>query len=396
MKGKRWCLLLASILMMVMPYAAYGKKTSVRTLDELQRSSQVSGITIIIKKHIDLNHATINLVAGNELTFKGGSLSNGVVVGNDTRLKAVRKNVFHDCTITGTWQAECACSTMFDDSMETMALLTSMTALSPVLRLKANRQYPIHAQGETLYAEAIEADGKEKPTLAFHTTSPNVDGLLIRGNNVVLRNLTVTDDYDMANDACYGANKQTSGNTISVKGQNNMVESLTIEGCDFRGGTSSSWVASSQTKNCLVENCTFTGYMADHGVYCSMKVESYQVKNCQLRDITHASGVFKVRTSRNLRRYDITNVVAHNMNSYLAMLALLETPEAEVTLDRIRVTKDAGNASVFYGFCFNDETKSLAGHGYNVGKITLSNCEFVKDMRMKRKITNSRFSQALG
>lgn len=369
-------LLLIISLFLFVPCVSYAKRINVHTLEELMLAANKSNNTIVVRKHIDLEKNRVILSKNSVMRFKCGSLKNGIIEGNQTYLKGTKKNVFRDCTIAGTWNTVCAYSSMFDNDLETMTLLKNMSVLSPVLRLSADRAYRIHAQGETLFAEVIEAEGKEKPTLIFHTTAPNVEGLLIKGKNVILRNLIVTDDYDEKNDALYGANKQTSGNTISVKGVKNAVETLIVDGCDFQGGTSSSWVASSQTKNCRVENCTFTGYMADHGVYCSMKVETYQVKNCKLRDITRASGVFKVRTSKNLHSYSIINVDAHNMNSYLGMLSLMETPEAEVTLNHICVTKDEDNNSVFYGFCFNDETKSLMGKGYNASRITFSYCTF--------------------
>lgn len=376
MIGKRFYLLILWIVIFIFPYYAYGKTMNVYSINDLMKASQVSDITIVVRKHINLNKIEINLAPSCELRFRGGSLRNGILVGNQTKLNAVRWNCFHDCTINGTWKAGCVYSTMFDEDQETLALMRNMSNISSVLRFSANRVYNIDAQDESIKSEIIESDGKVKPTFAFHTTDPNVSGIVLIGKQVILRNLIITDDYDVNNDIKYGTNKPTIGNTIAVKGPNNIVETLIIEDCDFRGATSSSWVASSQTKNCRVEGCTFTGFMADHGVYCSMKVETYLVKNCQLRDITRASGVFKVRTSEKLRTFIICNIEAHNLNSYLAMLSMLETPEAEVQLDNIRVTKDADNTSVFYGFCFNDETKSLAWKGYNANKITVRNCVF--------------------
>lgn len=371
---ERWFLIL--IIFLFVPYGLYAKRINVHSLDELVGAAKIRNSTIVVKKHIDLEKCKVIFSKGCTLKFKNGSFSNGIVVGNQTVLKNNRKNIFHDCTIAGTWQGGDAYSSMFNVDMGTMQLLQNMSCLSPTLKLSANRSYSVNAQQDTIQVEVIEADGKVKPTISFHTTAPNLAGVVLRGRNVKLRNLVITDDYDEKNDAIYGENMPTIGNTIAVIGPKKIVETLNIEGCEFRGGTSSSWVASSQTKNCIVENCTFTGYMADHGVYCSMKVENYYVKNCVLRDIPRSRGVFKVRSSNNLSSYSIKYVDAHNLNGYLGILSLMETPEAEVQLDHIRVTKDDGNPSVFYGFCFNDESKELSGNGFNINSISLSNCFF--------------------
>lgn len=369
-------LLLIISLFLFVPCVSYAKRINVHTLEELMRAASKSNNTIVVRNHIDLEKNLVVFSEGCVLRFRSGSFSNGILVGNQTVLKKNRKNVFHDCTIAGTWQLDYAYSTMFNVDMETIQLIRNMSCLSPTLKLSADRSYSINAQQDTIQLEVIEADGKVKPTIAFHTTAPNLAGVVLMGRNVTLRNLVITDDYDEKNDAIYGENKPTIGNTIAVIGPKKVVESLSIDGCEFRGGTSSSWVASSQIKNCVVEHCTFSGYMADHGVYCSMKVENYQVKNCELRDIPHSRGVFKVRSSNNLFSYCIKYVDAHNLNGYLGILSLMETPEAEVQLDHIRVTKDDGNPSVFYGFCFNDESKKLSGKGFNTNSISLSNCFF--------------------
>lgn len=358
------------------PFVAQGKRVYLRTLDELVIAEQYENCTLVVKNEIDLKKCIVKLPSRSVLTFKGGSLKNGTVVGAKTKIQSSRECVFHDCKIEGEWSAKWAYSSMFDDDVDAMTLLKNMSCISKVLRLSANRSYIIHSQGEEVAVEVIEAESKIKPTIYFHTTDPNVSGIVLRGNRVTLRNLIIRDDYDEKNDALYGANKPTIGNTIAVGGLNNTVETLTIEGCDFSGGTSSSWVASSQVKNSLVKGCSFSGYMADHGVYCSMEAETFIVENCSINDVTHVSGLFKVRTSDKLRKFKLSNVKAHNYNGYLAMISLLETPDAEVILENIKVTKDVGNNSVFYGFCMNDETKSLLGRGYNARSITLSNCQF--------------------
>ena len=369
-------LLLVIGIFLFVPCVSYAKRINVHTLEELMSAASKRNNIIVVRNHIDLEKNRVVFVEGCVLRFRSGSFSNGILVGNHTVLKNNRKNVFHDCTIAGTWQSDYACSSMFNVDMETMQLLRNMSCLSPTMKLSANRNYLINAQQDTIQVEVIEADGKAKPAIAFHTTAPNISGVVLMGRNVTLRNLVITDDYDEKNDAIYGENKPTIGNTIVVKGPKKVVESLSIEGCEFHGGTSSSWVASSQTKNCVVENCTFTGYMADHGVYCSMKTESFVVENSTVIDVWHTTGIFKMRTSQDAKAFIIKNVKAHNLNGYLAHIPLQKTPTCKLLFDKIIVTKDLYNESVFYGFCINDETNSSFETGYNAKELIIRDCFF--------------------
>ncbi|MBQ8704160.1 MAG: hypothetical protein IJ524_07275 [Bacteroidales bacterium] len=369
--------ILVLLICLLSGHEAYAKSVRIVASMPIQEQLNMPNSTYIINDEIDLKGNTITLPSSSVLRFKkGGSIKNGVLEGNRTKVKATRNNTFHNCVIKGNWNVDCAYSSMFDDDLDATLLLKNLSCLSPNIRLSSKRNYSINACEESIDAEFIGADGKEKPIIKFHTTDPNVSGIKIYGCKIRLRNLIVEDDYAPSNDSIYGKNNATLGNTIAILSRNGVVGQLTVENCDFRGSTSSSWVASSQTRNCFVKYCTFTGYMADHGVYCSMKAESFVVDNCSIKDVTHASGLFKVRTSDSLQLFSISNTTAHNFNGYLAMLSLLETPDAKIIFDHIKVTRDEGNHSVFYGFCMNDETKSLRGHGYNAGRISITHCDF--------------------
>lgn len=330
----------------------------------------------IIKENIDLGGRKIVIGDESILVFQGGSLKNGLVIGNNTRIKETKKNIFHNCIIEGTWRLDYSFSSMFDSDIDAILLFKNLSKLSPNIKLYANRKYIINKQNEAIEVRRLEAAAKEKPRLEFHTTNPDVCGILLIGEILVLKNLIICDDYNVLNDVNYGPNNPLIGNTIEVSSKSKIVQSLTIEGCNFTGATSSSFVASSQTINCMVKGCTFSGYMADHGVYCSMKAENFKVENCTINDVTQVSGLFKVRSSNRLRQFCISDVKVHNYNGYLAMVSLLETPNVDIVFEKIKVTKDADNNSVFYGFCLSDETKQLRGKSYNAHCIIVSKCQF--------------------
>ncbi len=352
------------------------KRVVVRQGDDLVKVFSGPRTKYVIKDNIDLKGKKVKIGERCTLLFQGGCLSNGTIEGTDTKINDTHNNIFKNCRIGGMWKVKCASSLMFDNNLDAGVLLRNLACLSPHLKLHANRTYYINENEIELDVETIEAASTEKPLLRFHTSNPDKEGLKIFGKNIVLRNIKFMDDYDEKNDAKYGTNKHTIGNMIAVRSRDKSVSSLTVEGCDFSGGTSSSYVASSQTKNCLVKDCSFSGYIGDHAVYCSMVVENFVVKDCLVKNVVHTRGLFKIRSSDNAKVFTIQNLNVRNLNGYLANVSLLATSNCELLFDRIKVSKDNRDTSVFYGFCINDETKSISGKGYNANCIMINNCEF--------------------
>lgn len=62
-----------------------------------------SNTRYIIQYDYDLNGATITIPEGCVLVFQGGSLSNGVLIGDDTNIEADKKAVFYNIIIQGSW-----------------------------------------------------------------------------------------------------------------------------------------------------------------------------------------------------------------------------------------------------------------------------------------------------
>lgn len=368
-----------SVLLVLLSLINLNAKTvRVRSLNELKANSSTVDCRFVIKSDIDLEGSIIEFAPKSVLVFRNGSLLNGTLVGNHTVLKSTMNNIFNDCIIKGVWQAKYASSTMFTNNMETMLLLCNMTTLSSELKLHSSREYYIQAKDDKIQANVIEGIGNERPIIKIHTADPNVSGLNILGNSILLKNLIIEDDYSILNDGIYGENNTFIGSTISIIALDRYVQSLIIQGCEFRGGTSSSYLASSQVKNCSIVDSKFSGYISDHAVYCSMSVESYSVSNCIIQDVTHGNGLFKVRTSKNLRSFCMKDVFASNLNGYMVEVALQNTPLANLSFDNITVTKDNGDESVFYGFCIVDETRNIVGSGdsYNANSIVFNNCKF--------------------
>ena len=378
MKTRFIIFLLVSLAALMLSLEAFGcSKFVVKPGVDYQKAFASANTKYVIKQDINLQGKMVKIGEGSTLVFQGGSLANGTIVGNQTKITDTRDNIFRDCRIDGTWILRDSYSSFFNADLDALLLIKNLSCLSQNIKLSPDRTYRLASQGEVIQAESISSIGKEKAIIDFHTTNPNVVGLMISGNNIVLNNLSIRDDYDKSNDSRFGKNDITIGSTIGIQSKKKIVNSLTVNGCDFSGGTSSSFIASSQVLECSVNNCTFSGYMADHAVYCSTQIRKFSVQNCIINDVTNTAGLFKIRASKDLEMLSLKNIDAINLNGYIVIASLLETPYAQLLFDNITVTKDDKDKSVFFGFCITDETKSLENTGrYNAGRATISNCRF--------------------
>lgn len=63
-----------------------------------------SNRVFILKEEIDLKGKTIKLGNKSSLFFKGGKLKNGLIVGNQSKIKCQLEQVFDSCTFSGSWR----------------------------------------------------------------------------------------------------------------------------------------------------------------------------------------------------------------------------------------------------------------------------------------------------
>lgn len=369
-------IVLLSLSLICFTFQVEAKRIVITQSEDLKRVDDIQPNRYIVKADVDLGGGSLSFAPNSTIVFRNGSFSNGNLKGSNTKVISSNSNVFRDCMIEGTWSVNYASSLMFDDNLPAIQLFKNMACLSSVFRLYSNRVYFIDSQDEVVHVSTIESGGKDKPTILFHTTDPNIPGINLIGDDITLRNLIIVDDYAPQNDAIYGTNNNLIGNTITIIAENDFVGKLSIEGCDFKGGTSSSFVASSQVKRCVVKDCSFSGYMADHGIYCSIQTEVFDVYNCDIFDVTNTIGLFKVRDSNFLQSFRIKNVTAHNFNGYLVAVSFLSTPWAVVDFDNISIKKDSGNDSIFYGFCLSNGIKGIDDNIWNVDRIRFTNCTF--------------------
>lgn len=344
----------------------------IRNSNDIDRNFRKNNVTFRIQSDLDMHGKIIRLGEGCTLDFDGGSLYNCIIEGCNTKVKQTRNNVFHNSEIRGSWCMNASFSDMFDTDMDASLLLKNLSCLSKNIVLSANRDYNIAGHNLELEIESLSSLNNDKPLIGFHTLDPNAEGLRLVGNNVIIKGIQFSDDFDAKEDS---NNDVTIGNMIAVRARNNTVQSLLVEKCDFMGSTSSSFIASSQVLKCVVRDCSFTGYMGDHAIYCSTNIESFLISDCYISDITHTRGLFKVRGSNRLKEYTVKDIKVHNLNGYLSNVALKETPNCDILFEKIWINKDNKSNDVFYGFCITDDMGISEG-SYNANNITIRDCKF--------------------
>jgi len=108
--------------------------------------------TYIIDKNYDLRGAVINVPSGSTLIFRKGSLKNGTIVGNGTKLIGLEKNNFKNLVIAGDFIVSKVSYSMFSSYNNDTKLLSAMFNLALTgrdtctLTLEKNRVYDFFAE----------------------------------------------------------------------------------------------------------------------------------------------------------------------------------------------------------------------------------------------------------
>lgn len=130
--------------------------------------------TYIIDKNYDLKGAVITIPSECTLIFKRGSLRNGTIVGNDTKLIGLKKNNLKNIEIDGDFILSEVSYAMFSSYDSDTKLLSAMfnLALSGrdtcALTLEKNRVYDFYADydsGRAGYTGFFEFEGSENKTV---------------------------------------------------------------------------------------------------------------------------------------------------------------------------------------------------------------------------------------
>ena len=98
-----------------------------------------SRCTYVIDRNLNLGGAVLNMPPSSTLVFRNGSMSNGVIHGDDTDIKAYRTSIFTDVTFSGTWICQEIHSSWLSDAFADGAL----QKLTPLLNDMVWQRYII-------------------------------------------------------------------------------------------------------------------------------------------------------------------------------------------------------------------------------------------------------------
>lgn len=146
---------------------------------------------IIVKQHYDLQGREIVLSSGCTLVFKGGSFSNGTIIGDNTRIKYNGGAIFDNVRIRGTWAVNNITTDMFKDlnyvnSLADVLALTNGNVGNHVLVKDYGFEYPIKVSSIGV---------NEAPLKVKSNTDIQLDGSIsLLGNNLFQYRIMVMQD----------------------------------------------------------------------------------------------------------------------------------------------------------------------------------------------------------
>ena len=173
----------------------------IRNSNDIDRNFRKNNVTFRIQSDLDMHGKIIRLGEGCTLDFDGGSLYNCIIEGCNTKVKQTRNNVFRNSEIRGSWCMNASFSDMFDTDMDASLLLKNLSCLSKNIVLSANRDYNIAGHNLELEIESLSSLNNDKPLIRFHTLDPNAEGLRLVGNNVIIKGIQFSDDFDAKEDS---------------------------------------------------------------------------------------------------------------------------------------------------------------------------------------------------
>lgn len=310
---------------------------SARTVSTVgQLKSAPANSTCEIKNVINLKGEAVSLQPNITIVFRGGSISGGTLIGNDTRI-GMGDNYFKDVVIKGTWQAPMISTSMFTD-------LSKVNALRNVIALTNPRIYNTVIIEEGTYWVDIE-DG---PGLVL---SDNVT--LHIGGTIKLK-----------------ANSKTGYNIVSVKGRNITIcgDGEIVGDRDIHLGDKGEWgmgIILNKADNVIISGLKISKCWGD-GIYVYGKSERVQIYDCDFSycrrqgiSITDANDVI------------IKDCSFSNIGGTSPGLAIDVEPNADKSVKQVFIS------GIKVKDCEAGVSVSNRAKGSSIGEVTIKGSSFV-------------------
>lgn len=320
------------IILFFLPLVLTAKTVS--TVGQLK--SAAANSTCEIRNAINLKGETVSLQPNITIVFKGGSISGGTLIGNDTRI-GMGDNYFKDVVIKGTWQAPMISTSMFAD-------LSKVNALRNVIALTNPRIFNTVIIEDGTYWVDIE-DG---PGVVL---SDNVT--LYIGGTIKLK-----------------ANSKTGYNIVSVKGRNITIcgDGEIVGDRDIHLGDKGEWgmgIILSKADNVIISGLKISKCWGD-GIYVYGKSERVQIYDCDFSycrrqgiSITDANDVI------------IKDCSFSNIGGTSPGLAIDVEPNADKSVKQVFIS------GIKVKDCEAGVSVSNRAKGSSIGEVTITRSSFV-------------------
>ena len=291
---------------------------------------------VIINKDVDLRGNVLPLPKGVTLNFKGGVLKNGVIIGNDTKIKC-KKQAFDHIEIKGSWNVAKIYSTWFKDLSYVNALKNVIALTNPKVKNKVEI-----SKGN--YLVQVDKSGQS--------------GLLITDNTELILNGSIR---LLPNSFSHYYIINVSGNNVKIRGTG------TIFGDKHtHTGTTGEWgmgINLKKATNVSISGLTIKDCWGDC-IYIGTISENVLVENCTL-DHGRRQGVSVTSGNQiTLRNLKITNVFGTNPQYGIDI-----EPNANGIVDNVRMK------NIMIDYCKGGILVWGKAKGAKVGSIIIEDCE---------------------
>lgn len=246
-----------------------------------QQLGETINKSIVVSKDVDLQGSVVDIPKGLTLEIRGGTIKNGTLVGNQTKLSCSEK-AFDRVQIKGTWNVPEISTAMFADLSYDNALKDVLALAHPRVQntiIIEKGDYQVSAQDNADVCLTVPSNS----TLVINGTIrlqpnafPRCDIIRARGNDI-----TICGEGSIIGDKHTHLNTEGEwGMGIRIQGvQNASVKGVTVKDCwgdcIYVGGDS---------KSVLIENCTL-----DHGRRQGIsvtKADSVIIRNCIISNVS--------------------------------------------------------------------------------------------------------------
>lgn len=246
-----------------------------------------------ITRNIDLAGGILTIPAGCTLDFQGGTITNGTIIGNVTKIRANSRRVFENVTINGLWSQEIIYSDWFDFK-KSPSIDDSLNFRNLMALCSDSINNTVYISGGDYYTnvdtEVTVMDVASNTTIynsgVFHIIPTNQDTYRFfrvqDKNNITISGGTLIGDKDT-----HTGSSGEWGHGISIQGSANvLIQNITFS--SFWGdGLEVSSSTTGKSKYVTIENCTITNSRRQ-GISV-VGADKVKIDNCNISNVSGTS-----------------------------------------------------------------------------------------------------------